>query len=241
MNYFDKLIGAHEGRPAIVICGGMSAPEQLKKLQKSLQDPVLISVNEHGCKLTDCHYSVSLDNVEPKLRGFDVTRLTPHRWADYKLTGHWNASNSGRTACWVAWKLGCTPIILVGVDCYQGGTYFWDRKAHSSGNFQKLEQHLKEWSVVPHRVPAEILTCAGGPLVEHDIIPKFDGRRKYPQVDYLPPKVNGSTESAPADLKIRVLKPTWIEGQQYDIGEEPVVRPRSARAVVNARKAEYVH
>jgi len=237
--YFDKLIGKHEGRPAIVICGGPSAPKQLEEIQGKLDNPVLISVNEHGCKLTKCDYSVSLDNVGHKLRDFDVQKITPYRWCDVKLTGYWNASNSGRTACWVAWKMGCTPIVIVGADLYQNGTYWWDRWAHSSGKNTKLDGHLREWSVVPHRVPPEILTCAGGPLVDHDIIQKFDGRRKYPQVDYEPPKVK-SNSKAPEGQKIRITAPCWIEGIAYWVGEEPVVRARSARKVIGAGKAENV-
>lgn len=239
MKYFDKLIGAHEGQPAIVICGGPSAPDQVESIRSKLEDPVLISVNEHGCKLTECHYSVSLDNIGHKMADCDTTKISPYKWADVKLTGYWNSSNSGRTACWVAWRMGCTPIVIAGADLYQGGTYWWNRDAHSSGNATKLSGHLKEWAVLPHRVPAEILTCAGGPLVEHEIIPKFDGRRKYPQVDYKPDRVK-SNGKAPEGQKIRVTRPCWIEGQQYWVGEEPVVRPRSARKVISAGKGEYV-
>lgn len=241
MIYFDRLIGREDGRPAIIICGGPSAPEQLKRVQKSLDNPVLISVNEHGCKLTKCDYSVSLDNILPKMKDCDTQKITPYKWADIKLTGHWNASNSGRTACWVAWKLGCSPLVIIGADLYTNGTYWWDKRADSSGRNTKLDGHLKEWSVVPHRVPPEILTCAGGPLVENDIIQKFDGRRKYPAVDYLPPVIKSSNRDAPANQKVRILRPCWIEGQQYDLGEEPVVRPRSARQLIGARKAEYVN
>lgn len=240
MIYFDRAIGACEGRPAIVICGGPSAPKQLEEVRKKVKDPVLISVNEHGCKLTDCHYSVSLDNIGAKMKDFEVQKITPYNWADIKLNGHWNASNSGRSACWVAWKLGCSPIIVVGADCYQGGTYWWDSKAYSSGRNTKFEGHLQEWRVVPNRVPAEILTAAGGPLVEHEILPKFDARRKYPAVPFRDPervKGNGKVEGQ----TIRVIKGTWIEGQQYWPGEEPIVRPRSARQCVTAGKAVYVH
>lgn len=242
MKYFDRIIGRHDGRPAIVICGGPSAPKQLKEILGKVSEPVLISVNEHGCKIQRCDYAVSLDNIHKKVAEFETERITPYNWADIKLTGHWNASNSGRTACWVAWKLGCTPIIVVGADLYQTGSYWWNPNAPTSGKNQKFEQHLKEWQVVPHRVPAEILTAAGGPLVEHGVMPKFDGRRKYPTVDYGSPRSEKSVNGkAPTGQKIRILKPCWIEGQQYDIGEEPVVRPRSVRQVVGAGKAQHVN
>lgn len=243
MRYFDKLIGAHEGQPAIVICGGPSAPDQLEEVRGKLKaDPVLISVNEHGCKLEKCDYSVSLDNIEPKMRDCDTVRITPYRWADVKLVGHWNASNSGRTACWVAWKMGCTPVVIIGADLYQTGTYWWDTNAHSSGKNTKLEGHLREWSVVPNRVPAEILACAGGPLVEHGVIQKFDGRRKYPRVAFRDPeRIMTPRSKAPSKQQIRIIQSCWIEGQQYDLGEEPIVRPRSARQCVNAGKAQYVN
>ena len=248
MRYFDNVIGKHEGRPAIVICGGPSAPEQLESIRKRLDDPVLISVNEHGCKLTKCDYLVALDNIGHKDRGlgfavdFDVECITPYKWADIKLTGYWNANNSGRTACWVAWKLGCSPVVIVGADLYKGGTYFWDGKAHSSGRNTKLEGHIKEWQVLPHRVPAEILACAGGPLVDYEVIQKFDGRRKYPQVEYRDKeRVASPSAKAPEGMKIRINKSCWIEGQQYWIGEEPVVRERSARQCIAAGKAEHVN
>lgn len=240
--YFNQIHGKHEGQPAIIICGGPSAPEQLKKVRSKLKDPVLISVNEHGCKLTKCDYSISLDNIHKKMVDCDTQKITPYNWADIKLTGHWNASNSGRTACWVAWKLGCTPVVLVGADLYQTGTYWWDKKAHSSGNNTRLPNHIKEWEVVPHRVPAEILTCAGGPLVEAGVIQKFDARRKYPAVEYKDPERDKRPKkNAPPGQKVRVKRCCWIEGQQYAIGEEAVVRARSARQVVNAQKAVYVN
>jgi len=239
VRYFDKLIGAEEGRPAVVICGGPSAPKQLEELLPKLDNPVLISVNEHGCKYTKCDYAVSLDNIAHKMRDCDTVKLSPYNWADVKLTGYWNASNSGRTACWVAWKMGCSPVVIVGADLYRNGTYWWDRGAHSSGKNTKLEGHLREWAVLPNRVPPEILACAGGPLVDHEIIQKFDGRRKYPQVDYKPPRVNGKSK-APEGQKIRITRSCWIEGQQFWVGEEPVVRPRSARKVIAAGKGEYV-
>lgn len=250
MIYFDKLIGAHEGRPAVVICGGPSAPEQLDTVRKKLDDPVLISVNEHGCKLTKCDYIVALDNIGHKDRGagcvvdMDAQSITPYRWADVKLTGYWNSSNSGRTAVWVAWKMGCSPIVIVGADLYQNGAYHWNRQLPTAGNNEKFEGHLREWGVMMHRVPAEIVTCAGGPLVEHDVVPKFDGRRKYPQVEYRDPErdhIGTRTKPAPEGTRIRIERNTWIEGQQYWIGEEPVVRPRSARQVVAAGKAIYVN
>lgn len=242
MIYFDKLIGAHEGRPAIIIGGGPSAPDQIERARERLDDPVLISVNEHGSKLLGrCDYSVSLDNIAPKLREYETPKISPYNWADIKITGHWNAANSGRTACWVAWKLGCTPIVLVGMDLYQGGTYFWNKQAHSSGRNTKFEGHLKEWQVVPHRVPGEILTCMGGPLVDHDIIQKFDGRRKYPAVPYREQKIKVNGKKPPDELKVRILRPVWIEGFQYALGEEPVVRPKHAKRLVEMKKAEYVH
>lgn len=242
MRYFDSLIGAEEGRPAIVICGGPSAPEQLKKAQNTLDNPVLISVNEHGCKLTKCDYSVSLDNIRKKMIDCDTHKLSPWTWADTRLTGYWNAHNSGCSAVWVAWKLGCSPVVIVGADLYKGGTYWWDANAHSSGRNTKLEGHLNEWRVLPSRVPCEIVAAVDGPLVQANVLQKYDGRKKYPAVEYKSKeRVKKPNPKASNEQKIRVLRGTWIEGQQYWPGEEAVVRERSARMVVNMGKAEYVN
>ena len=138
------LSGAHKGRPAVVIGGGPSAPEQLKSCPA---DALYISANQHGCFLRRCDYVYCADAVEERinLRESGVPIISPRPSADYQISEQ-RFSGSGAMAAYCAWLMGCAPILLVGMDCYQGGTYFHDASAESVGKRIPLHRHLARWA-----------------------------------------------------------------------------------------------
>lgn len=131
----ESLYAKHLGRPVIVIGGGPSAPSQLAYVLARLRgDPVYIFANDHGFKLglvpdyivcKDEVHTETKERMEPRLRAHgNYPILARYPWADIVLTNWPTQGNSGQLAIAVAALVGGTPIIPVGIDCYQQGTYF---------------------------------------------------------------------------------------------------------------------
>lgn len=171
MSDIRPLKGRHEGCPAAILGGGVSLPQHLKAVPKNA---VLLSVNRRGALLTRCDYIVATDRPEAE----ECQRLfpdTPLISPFHDLGGHWYVRNSdvidsgfsSPVAMWLARFMGCAPVILCGMDCYQGGTYWYDKEAESSGNHQPLQNQLIAWRVAYRQTPGvEHVKAAGGPLVE---------------------------------------------------------------------------
>jgi hypothetical protein len=137
----SALYRAYEGRPAIVVGGGPSAPAQLEQLRHL--DAVVISANAHAWKLgLGAHYIACKDHkhteskleMEGLLRPYGVPIVSRHHWADYRLAQWPIQGNSGQIALGLAVLMGCRPVIPIGFDCYQSGTYFHDADAKNVSN-----------------------------------------------------------------------------------------------------------
>ena len=59
--------------------------------------------------------------------------------------------------------MGCTPIYLLGMDCWSGETYFHDADAKSSGFSEPPRNHIARWRDFLHRFPAAY-AAFDGPL-----------------------------------------------------------------------------
>lgn len=137
----SRLVMAHKGKRAIIIGGGPSAPEQLARIP-NWQESVIISANAHALKLEiQPHYVWCKDHIrckprkealrtpreymEPDVRRLGAPVMGPNYWADYRAID-WplNNANSGMQALGAAALMGCRPIVPVGMDCFQGSTYF---------------------------------------------------------------------------------------------------------------------
>lgn len=148
------------GRAAVIIGGGMSLPEQIKLAPAGA---VHLGANEHACKLgIRCDYIVCVDEVQEKVKPWGVPIISNRRWADYRMFKQ-PVTNSGACAAFCAWVMGCAPIVLVGMDCYVGGTYCHDPKARSSGNAVSLQGHLGRWERLKGMLPRAAIRSAGGP------------------------------------------------------------------------------
>jgi hypothetical protein len=112
------------------------------------------------------------DGSERTLRSFGVPIISVRREdADIRIFEKPTA-NSGVTAAWAAWVMGCAPIITGGMTCYTGGTYFHDAKAVSSGCAIHLTQHLGRWSKLKEVAPDGMFRAMSGPLI--GLFPAYD-------------------------------------------------------------------
>lgn len=179
---FD-LVYAHAGRPAVV-CGG--APSLPSDLQRVYDSPTwswakFISANHHAFKATleprpwvdyiACCDNGPNDENRKLLRTFGRPIVSPRRWADFRVLAP-TISNSAAVGVYVAWAMGCAPIIVCGVELYTGGTYFDDPEAESSGHTITLQQHLQRWSKLKHELSTAAIRVVSGPLLE--LFPAFD-------------------------------------------------------------------
>ena len=175
-----ELIHKHVCRPAVVCGGGQSLPEQLKRCPA---DAIYISANQHGCiahrdghLARQCDYIMVVDGIETKvfqrpdgttysLRDFGVPIISPRPAGDYWLFEQC-APGSGIMAAWIAWAMGCAPIIMAGIDCYQGATYFHDARAKSSGRAVTTARHVERWGTLMVHAPGGQIRSLGGPLTK---------------------------------------------------------------------------
>lgn len=156
----SELALRYEGRTIAVLGGGESLPEHLSRLPGGA---LLLSANDHGCMLAACDYVVCMDDIEERLRRTGTPIIGRHWWADFRIQEYERVGNSGVLGAWVAWVLGGHPILLAGMDCYQGGTYHHAPAAKSSGRHISLEKHLEDWSGLRQRLPAAWIRSMGGP------------------------------------------------------------------------------
>lgn len=157
----SDLYGRRVGRPAVVIGGGPSAPDQYRRVISAGYNPVVISANGHAAKLgvrpdfivcKDHVHTETKELMEPQLRALGVPIVARHYWADYRLPSWPIQGNSGIMALGFAAMMGCAPIFPVGFDCYANGTYFHApdapnisvglRESHWRNRYQRLRAKL---------------------------------------------------------------------------------------------------
>jgi hypothetical protein len=155
------LAGRHRGRVAVVIGG---APSRLTEIAQCPEDAVYLSAKDHGCKQRRCDYIASLENVEARLRPYGVPIISRRPWADIRVDEK-RLPNSAALGAWWLWTQGCVPIIIIGVECYQGGTYADNPKAKSAGRTRPLAWHLEIWSRLKTVAPGGDFRTVGGPLL----------------------------------------------------------------------------
>lgn len=158
--------------PAAILGGGPSLPSDLWKLPGYT---VLIGVNQHAMtfcrpdvivymdKLSDCPELVAA------LKGYTGIRISQIRsQSDVDLTGvpYWDGGMSSSLATWLACYLDCNPVLLCGMDCYQGEQKYCDgyELDHPCVNYP-LENHLKAWKPALTKCPnPERIRAVSGPL-----------------------------------------------------------------------------
>jgi hypothetical protein len=165
---------AFKGSTALVLGGGPSLPEDLRKAPLS-DHPIIIAVNYHALKLIEADFIVYNDEpkTDPELLGavmkFKGVRVSPDPTSDVEFdVPVWTGFYSSNTAAWLALWMGCDPVILCGMDCYQGERVYFHDYSHDAPCFHyPLDHHLRPWKedgkhLLPHPERVKVMS---GPLV----------------------------------------------------------------------------
>lgn len=163
-----------EVRAAAILGGGPSLPGDLEKLPNGC---VLIAVNDHALHFCQPDYLVHLDKRTDKypelaraLKNFRGQIVSPFDDSHVTLPkGWWDGGFSSTLATWFACWKGYDPVILCGMDCYQGEKkYCHPRPGFYHPVFDyPLENHLRSWrQAFKHCPTPERIRAMSGPLVE---------------------------------------------------------------------------
>lgn len=168
-----SLRDIHPNRPGAVLGGGPSLPTDLLQVPPGA---LMISVNHHGLQLVQADYLVYLDEPGPNdpalldaVNSFQGMKVSRQPESDVDLGGSdwWHeAIFSGQVACWFACWLGCDPVLLCGMDCYQNPIPPGEDPKNLAYQ-TPLEKHLDGWRLAftkcahPERIKA-----VSGPLVD---------------------------------------------------------------------------
>lgn len=162
----------YQGKPAAILGGGPSLPEDMKKLPTGT---ILIAVNYHAQKICDPDFMVYNDDPETDpilldaVEKFEGIKVSSHKSSDIVFNVNvWTGFYSSNTAAWFALYMGCNPVILCGHDLYQGERKYFHEYQHDVPCFHyPLDHHIRPW-VEDCRLSCptpERLRAASGPLV----------------------------------------------------------------------------
>jgi hypothetical protein len=160
--------------PAAVLGGGPSLVNDLKMLPRRC---MLISVNDHALHHCEPHFLVHMDNdfekhpaLKEALDKFQGIVVSPFENSEVVLPrGWWDGGFSSTLATWFALWQGYNPVILCGMDCYQGEVkYCHPRHGFYHPVFDyPIENHLRAWRLAFKHCPnPERIRAMSGPLVE---------------------------------------------------------------------------
>ena len=167
----------YKGRPAAVLGGGPSLPGDMARLPEGC---VLIAVNNHAFHICKPDFMVYNDRPEdhPDLGAAiyaaagKVTRVSPDPTSDIIFDVNvWTGFFSSNTAAWFGLWMGCDPVILCGMDCYQGEVKYFHEWTRTPGLVEyhnhPLDFYIRPWveegrNLCPH---PERLRAMSGPLV----------------------------------------------------------------------------
>jgi hypothetical protein len=167
----SSLRDIHAGQTAAVLGGGPSLQADLSHIPIG---SVLISANHHGLKFVKADYLVFLDEPErfPGLmagvqcfQGVKIGRYEEHSDIDLAQESYWDGVYTGHFATWLACLMGCDPILLCGMDCYQNPIPEGEEK--NLAYTVTLEDQLHGWGEAMYRCPhPERIKAVSGPLVD---------------------------------------------------------------------------
>lgn len=154
----DRLRGIHTGHSAVILGGGPSLSKQIKNIP---ENGIIFGVNSHASRIIECDYIVYNDEttfeVVKSLEGRKISR-----WRHDITQDAPKGLISGICTLRAAQIMGCSPIILMGFDCYENKGYFWNLGAELLGNSISVQKHVDLWKKEDKRD----VYVAGGPLKE---------------------------------------------------------------------------
>jgi len=169
----SELRDRFAGTPAAVLGGGPSLPDDFKRIP---HQAILIAVNYHAfyyCRpdfmvYNDCPESDPLLAIA--VQEHRAVHVSPEPTTDIVFdVPIWTGFFSSNTATWFALWMGCDPVILCGMDCYQGEKKHCVPSTHDSPSFHHpLDFYTRPWvedcrNSVPH---PERIRVVSGPLVD---------------------------------------------------------------------------
>jgi hypothetical protein len=235
-----SLIGPHEGKPIVVICGGPSVVEALERIPADYPACV-ISANAHGYKQHKFHVDFCV-HVDPTfghtrqkfgeyLEQFGATTISRWSYADYRIPEYGFPGDSGMTALYVAALLGGHPIIPLGLDRMQGPKrYFWETEPEKGWHQRRVAMSAQNDATLQRTLQL----CAGaqiraaGCLAQHFAPWSIDEQLPpYERVD------RGAAASAGAPYK--VLKRMFLHpADPVDPGSELLLTTKEAAPYLRA-------
>lgn len=177
-NFYPTLSAMKDfyaGVPAAILGGGPSLPEDIKRLPK---DCLMIAVNYHAfyhCEFVDFMVYNDVPSTNPLMEKavaeHRAVHVSPEPTSDilFDVPNVWTGHFSSNTATWFALWMGCDPVILCGMDCYQGAVKHCAPSDYHSAMFDMpLDFYTRPWSEdcknsVPH---PERIRAMSGPLAE---------------------------------------------------------------------------
>lgn len=162
-------------RAAAVLGGGPSLPNDLKRLPP---DCLLISVNDHAFHFCEPDVLVYQDDinrpwasaVREVARNFKGMIVCPGEESHVTLPKNWwDENQSSALATWFACWSDHDPVLLCGMDCYQGPVkYCHPRPGFDHPVFRvPLIHHVNRWRKAFEKCPhPERIKAVSGPLVE---------------------------------------------------------------------------
>jgi len=162
-----------EGRCAAVLGGGPSLPSDLARLPSGC---ILIAVNYHAFYYCKPDFMVYNDTPETNplqeraVKLHQAVHVSPEPSSDIQFdVDVWTGHFSSNTATWFALWLGCDPVLLCGMDCYQGKVKHCPPSTYHSPVFDfPLDHYIRPWiEEGRHRLPhVERVKVMSGPLGE---------------------------------------------------------------------------
>lgn len=165
----------HKGSPAAVLGGGPSLHGDVERLPSNC---LLLAVNHHAAWIgIETPYLVFMDDPAHQpllfqcLKDYSetkVSQLLAYSDVDMRGVDYWNGPGSGIVACWLACYFGCDPVLLCGMDLYQGETKYCHRGEPEKPIYAiSLDEHLRRWKAGFRRCRGiEHVRAMSGPLVD---------------------------------------------------------------------------
>lgn len=161
--------------PILVIGGGPSAIRDLAWIPKEVEFKAVLSANGHGFQQAyiapthivcmDHKHSETGEFMEEVVRQYSVPIITRHWWGDYRIPDEYLRLNSGMAAVVVAVMLGGDPVIVVGLDCYTGPTYFHDPDAITAQSKAPWPRFERQINRVKLQTAGANIRAMSGPMM----------------------------------------------------------------------------
>lgn len=197
--------------------GSPSLPADLERAP-ARGDAIYISANDHGARLAGADYIVAHDKIEERIRPFGVPLITRHMWGDYRILEA-PVANTGVIAAWFARILGCAPIFIAGMGCWNPDepTYHDRDEPNNAGYLLPMSDHVRRWQSMCLAFPA-VYRPLGGPLAE--LMPTWPFQR---------------IPVTPRDVLERDVAGVWVEFEREHVIKGRTFKPGE---VVELRRIE---